>query len=575
MITPRNALGRLAVILLTLGLFGTSCQTKNEATRAPAKKVDAGRIDQIFAQWNRSDSPGAAVVVVQNGEVVFQGGYGLANLESRTPITPQTVFDAASVAKQFTGLAIAMLIEEGKLSLDDDIRKHLPDVPDFGRPITIRHLLHHTSGLRDWPETLGLSGFGHGAIITMDTILEMVRRQQELDFAPGEEYQYCNTSYNLLAASVAKVSGESFRGWTDKKLFRPLGMKGTHFCEDPTTPILNRAEAYNPAGEKKFKRSISQLAAQGSSSLFISAEDLGKWLVNFQTELVGGKGAFEKMYQPGQLKSGAKIDYGFGIGLGKYHGDKTISHSGSWAGYRSYVMHVPEKRFGVGILANSGDMDPTSLARKIADVYFGHSSPPPRKSEERAKANLKVDPSTWDGYLGTYRLGAGWLLEITREGDRLNTQATREAKFPMEALSETTFFVPAYGASVEFVRGKSGPAKQLVYRGIRAPRLDLPKLTESALQAYVGDYWSEELRVAYRVELREGELGVRDRSGEWFGLLPTGADRFDVDQQRVSVEFARNGGEIAELKVSGGRIRNIRFVRGLLSKPAKGTVVQR
>ena len=562
------------MILLSLGLFGTGCQTKNDATRAPAKKVNAGKIDQIFAQWNRSDSPGAAVVVVQNGEVVFQGGYGLANLESRTPITPQTVFDAASVAKQFTGLAIAMLIEEGKLSLDDDIRKHLPDVPYFGKPITIRHLLHHTSGLRDWPETLGLSGIGHGAIITMDTILEMVRRQQELDFPPGEEYQYCNTSYNLLAAAVARVSGESFRGWTDKKLFRPLSMKGTHFCEDPTTPILNRAEAYTPAGERKFKRSISQLAAQGSSSLFISAEDLGKWLVNFQSELVGGKGAFEKMYQPGQLKGGGKIDYGFGVGLGKYQGDRTISHSGSWAGYRSYVMHVPEKRFGVGILANTANMDPTGLARKIADLYLGCS--PPRKSEEQAKAGGKVDPSTWDGYLGTYRLGAGWLLEITREGSQLNAQATREPKFEMKAVSDSTFFVPAFGASVEFVREKSGPAKQLIYKGIRAPRLELPKLNESALQIYVGDYWSEELRVAYRVELREGELGVRDRSGEWFRLLPTGADRFDVDQQRVSVEFARNGGgEITELKVSGGRIRNIRFVRGLLPKPAKGTVVSR
>jgi CubicO group peptidase (beta-lactamase class C family) len=555
---------------LVLCLSVTSCQTNNrQATPA------VNKIDQLFARWNRRDSPGAALVVVKDGNIVYQRCYGSANLESRTPITPQTAFDVASVAKQFTGLAIAMLIEQGKLSLDDDIRKHLPDVPDFGKPITIRHLLHHTSGLRDWPETLGLSGFDWGAPITMDTVLEMVRHQRELDFMPGEEEQYSNTGYNLLAATVAKVTGKSFRAWTDANLFQPLGMNHTHFCEDPTKLIVHRAESYTQAGKKTYRREISQLAAQGSSSLFITLEDMAKWLVNFQDERVGGKAAFARMYQPGKLNGGRKLTYGFGVVLGEYHGDRTIGHTGGWAGYRSLVTHIPDKKFGIAILANAGDLNTSRLAKQIADVYFGHSSAP-EKSVELAEPTGKPDPSTWQAYLGTYRLGQGWLLEITRDGDHLSAQATRESKFEMKPVSDTRFFVPAYGAAVEFVREKAGPATHVLYRGIRAPRIDVPKLNPAGLQAYAGDYWSDELRVAYQIEIRDGQLGVRDRAGKWFQLLPTGPDRFDVDQQGASVEFTRNpASEITELKVSGGRIRNVRFTKGLLPQPSKGAVVQK
>jgi CubicO group peptidase (beta-lactamase class C family) len=560
---------RAAYILVLVLLAG--CKTTDRKTSPDI----TSKVDGLFARWDRPDSPGAAVVVVKDGNVVYQRCYGSANLESRTPITPETAFDVASVAKQFTGLAIAMLIEQGKLSLDDDIRKHLPDVPDFGKPITIRHLLHHTSGLRDWPETLGLSGVDWGAPITLETILEMVRRQRELDFSPGEELQYCNTSYNLLAATVAKVTGKSFRAWTDANLFQPLGMTHTHFCEDPMKLIVHRAESYSRAGEKTYRRDISQLAAQGSSSLFTTAEDMGKWLANFQTERVGGKAAFARMYQAGKSNAGGKIDYGFGVVLNDYHGDKTVNHGGAWAGYRSFVVHIPAKNLGVAVLGNVANLGESKLAWKIVDLYLGHSSAP-EKPVEPARPAEKADPSNWDAYLGTYQLGKGWLLEITRDGDHLVAQATREEKFEMKPVSDTTFFVPGYGAAVEFVREKNGPATHLLYRGIRAPRIKVPKLSPPGLQAYIGDYWSEELRVAYRIELHDSQLGVRDRAGKWFPLLPTGPDRFDVDQQGAAVKFSRNqASEVTELKFSGGRVRNVRFTKDLLPNPAGGTVVQK
>ena len=228
MTAPRST-RRLAVSALGICLL--------LATGCDVRPRDNAKVDQLFAQWDRADSPGAAVVVVKDGAVVYQHGYGCADLEHRIPITPQTLFDVASVAKQFTGLSVAMLVQQGKLSLDDDIHKHLPDVPDFGKPITINNLVHHTSGLRDWPETLGLSDMDLEGPITLDTILEMVRRQRELDFAPGEEEQYSNTGYNLLAATVAKVTGQSFRAWTDANLFQPLGMKHTLVCDNPAEVV--------------------------------------------------------------------------------------------------------------------------------------------------------------------------------------------------------------------------------------------------------------------------------------------------------------------------------------------------
>jgi len=553
-----NIARRLAVGALGIHLLSAAGNLSAE---------NAAKIDQFFAQWDRADSPGAAVVVVKDGAVVYLHGYGCADLEHRIPITPQTLFDVASVAKQFTGLSVAMLVQQGKLSLDDEIHKHLPDVPDFGKPITINHLVHHASGLRDWPETLALSDVDMEAPITLDTILEMVRRQRELDFAPGEEEQYSNTGYNLLAATVAKVTGQSFRTWTDRNLFQPLGMKHTLVCDNPAEVVVNRASSYAPDGANRFHQVVSQLAAQGSSSLFISAEDMGRWLLNFQTARVGGRTAIELMQQPGKLNSGEKRGYAFGVVLGKHHGMTTVSHGGSWAGYRSSMIWVPEKRFAAAILANTSNMNTWDLALKITDLYLGIPAAPSKPAPARPAAAMKADPAAWEPFLGTYRLGPGWLLTITREGDRLMAQATHEDKFPMTPVSDANFFVEAYGAPVAFVRQSSGAVTNLLYRGIKAPKLTVPESTPARLAAYVGDYWSEELRVVARVEIHDGRLAVCLRSGRWIRLLPTGADNFDADYGGIALQFTRNAAaEVTEVKVSGSRVRNLRHTRVALPK---------
>ncbi len=549
-----SAFRRLAAGALGICLLAVACDVRTDNT---------AKVDRLFAQWDKTNSPGAAVVIVKDGVVIYQHGYGSANLEYRIPITPQTRFDVASVAKQFTGLSVAMLVQQGKLSLDDDIRKYLPDVPDFGKPITLDHLLHHTSGLRDWPETLSLSGLDMEGEVTLDMILEMVRRQRELDFAPGEEYQYSNTGYNLLAAAIARVTGQSFRAWTDTNLFQPLRMKRTFVCDNPAAIMADCANSYAPRDKDRFQKIASQLAAQGSSSLFVSAEDMGQWLLNFDTTRVGGKAALELMRQPGKLNNGTNVQYGFGLSLGDYQGSPMISHGGSWAGYRSEVLWLPEKRLGVAVLANTSDMNTEGLALKIVGLYVSNS-PKAQSPESPAKptAAVKADPATWTPFLGTYRLGPGWWLTITREKDQLLAQATHEDKFPMTPVSDSNFYVEAYGQPVAFVRNRAGEVTNIVYRGHSAPRLNPPELTPARLAAYVGDYWSEELRTMHRLEIHDGRLAVGMRSGDWMHFMASGVDRFDPDGWGVALEFTRNAaGEVTEVKVSGSRVRNILFTR--------------
>ena len=348
---------------------------------AVSVKAESGEaahdVNRLFSAWDQSDSPGAAVIIVRNGKVAYQHGFGRASLEHDVPITSQTVFDVASVAKQFTGLAIAMLIENGTLALDDDIRTYLPEVPDFGDPIRIRHLLYHTSGLRDWSPALVLSG-GTWYDITTDKIIELVRHQRALGSAPGEKDLYCNTGYNLLAAIVAKVSEKPFSVWMKENVFRPLGMNSTQFCDGPPAVVSHLADSYEFKPGTGFVRLTSRLFAPGSSTLLTTIEDMGKWLTNLETAKVGGTEALAAMRKRGRLNSGSTINYGFGLVLESVHDLETESHGGGWEGYTSAVLHIPSKRFGVAVLANHADINAEALTKQIAEIYLGL----PRHSQE-------------------------------------------------------------------------------------------------------------------------------------------------------------------------------------------------
>ena len=339
------------------------------------------KVDRLFAEWNQLDSPGAALAVTRDGEVIYKQGYGMANLEYDIPITSATVFDIASVSKQFAGFAIATLSHEGRLSLDDNIRMYLPDVPDFGNTITIRHLLHHTSGLRDWVQSLVIAGVGMDDVISFKHILKMVQHQKALNFEPGEAFLYSNTGYNLLTEIVETVTGHSFREWTDTNIFKPLAMTNSHFHDDYEMILKNRAYSYQTVENDRFKHAVNNTTALGSSSLYSTVEDLAKWVLNFDNTRIGEQTVIEQMHQCGVLNDGEQISYAFGLNIGEYRTLKTVGHSGSWRGFRSHLIRFPDQKFGVVILCNLDTFNPLGLAEKVADLYLADVLAPVEISE--------------------------------------------------------------------------------------------------------------------------------------------------------------------------------------------------
>jgi CubicO group peptidase (beta-lactamase class C family) len=535
-------------------------------TNHPSNGNETSQLDALFSPWNTATSPGCSVIVTKDGAVAYEHGYGMANLESLTPNDPQTVFDIASMAKQFTGLAVAMLMEQKRLTPETDIRKILPELPDFGTPIQIQNLLHHTSGLRDWPETLELSDVSMAEPITLEMIVEMVRRQRELDFVPGTEFQYSNTGYNLLAAALAKLTGQPFYEWIQKNLFAPLGMEHSSITYEPSAVVAKRAVAYALDEHKQYRRVLTQLAAQGSSSLLTTADDMGRWLLNLDSMRVGGASAIRMTWQDGALVGGKSVKYGFGWFLGSYYGNLGVGHGGSWGGYVSEVAVVPEKRFAAAVLCNAQDVPTHEIALKIADIFMPDvrlpaQPPTPDRKNPLYKANAK----TWDALVGTYRLGPGWLLTVSRDTTHLMAQASHEAKFEMEPIDKDKFYVSAYHSSVEFKREVGGEVLSLIYHGKVASRVSVDRVSPELLARYAGDYWSEEVQQVIHLEVRDGQLVVQNGLRGWIHLIPIAQNQFDADGGPLTLAFTADpGGAISELKLSLRRVRNVRYSRVVL-----------
>jgi CubicO group peptidase (beta-lactamase class C family) len=524
------------------------------------------KVDQLFATWDKPESPGAAIAVIKDGAVVYKRGYGSANLEYNIPISPTTVFHVASVSKQFTAFAIAMLASQGKLSLDDDIRKHLPELHDFGVKITIRHLIHHTSGLRDQWTLLGIAGWRLDDVITKEHILKTVRHQRELNFDPGAENLYSNTGYTLLAVIVERVSGQSFREFTEANIFKPLGMTNTHFHDDHERIVKNRAYSYSSAGPTGgFKLAPLNYANVGATSLFTTAEDLTRWVINFEDQKVGGPAVIKQMQQKGVLNNSKELNYAFGLSIGPYRGLNTIGHAGGDAAYRSFVFWFPEQRFGVVVLSNFGSLNPQQVAMRIADVYLADKlTPEPPKTTTVPPSAVKVDPAILEAYAGRYLLDGRTLVTITKEGDKLMAQPAGQAKGEMIPKSETTFFVNPANSDVTFERDEKGNVTGFTVKTQpegKARRLNSLSATAAQLVEFTGDYYSPELGTTYSMVVKDGQLIAEHRRHDDIALTELDGDLFSSNRWFFqSVRFTRdNEKRINGFRLTSGRVRNLRF----------------
>lgn len=527
-------------------------------------------IDGLFARMALPGSPGAAVTVIEKSRIVHSAGYGDANLEYGIEITPRTVFHVASISKQFTAFAVVLLEQRGKLSLDDDVRKHLPLVPDFGEPITLRQLAYHTSGLRDQWGSLAIAGWRLDDVITTAHILDFVRHQRELNFAPGTRHLYCNTGYTLLAEVVARVSSSSFPDFTADNVFRPLGMKNTHFHDDHERIVANRAYSYKNVGGR-WKRSVLSYANAGATSLFTTSEDLARWLHNFADAKVGGPKAIARLQERGKLKNGRTLNYALGLNHGRQHGLATLSHGGSDAGFRSMAIWFPDKQLGVCVLGNFAECPASELARRVAGIWLQRPAPaetararPPATREPPAVA---VPAAILDRYVGRWLVDGQMAVRVWRDGKSLKVQAMNQPPGMLIARSETEFALAMPPARMRFHVDENGRATraviQVLGRRMRAVPAPAGLDSKERLAEFVGTYASDELDARYRIALDGGRLVARHRRHGTIELTPITKDSFVGNRRffgRIVFERADDG-RITGCKLSTRRVWNLWFRR--------------
>lgn len=533
----------------------------------------ASKVDSIFAAWNKPGRPGAAVGVVYQGKLIYAKGFGEADVETGAPITPKTVFHVASVSKQFTAYAITLLAQQGKLSLDDEVQKYLPELADFGKKITIRHLLHHTSGLRDQWNLLVMAGWQMEDVITKDNILNVVKRQRELNFAPGAEYTYSNTGYTLLGEIVARVTKQTFPDWMKANVFDPLGMKSTLFYDDHQRIVKGRAYSFFKNEDSTafpYKKNVLSYANAGATSLFTTVEDLARWIGNCRQPTVGDQATMKQMLERGRLNKGDTISYAFALDHGKYKGLSYYGHSGGDAGFRSYLCYFPKEDYGFIVLSNAAEFNSPEKAFQVAEVYLKGQL----KENQPAKAPTAtgrfkehpIDPALLDAYTGDFELVPGFVLSFKREGNRFFTQATGQGQVEVFPYSDSTFFLKVVDAQVTFHRAKDGKADKITLHqnGDKPARRVAPYSVDAeGLKEYVGKYYSPELETFYTIKLEKDQLKlVHIHHGETT-LKPLSKNKLQVPWWFFqSIEMVRDASNaIVGMKVSNGRVRNLRFKR--------------
>ncbi len=563
----RNSELRFVVACLVLAAAIALAVPEQELTAQELTLAERERIDEIFARWNRVDSPGAALAVARGGEIFYKRGYGSANLEYGVPITPQTVFHVASVSKQFTTFATLLLEQDGKLSLDDTIQQHIPEVPDLGPKITLGHLGYHQSGMRDQWELLAMSGWRLDDVITTDQILRVLSRQRELNFQPGAETLYSNSGFTLLGQVVARTSGQSFPEFAAKRIFEPLSMSRTHFHDDHQRIVPGRAYSYAETADG-YQKLVLSYANAGATSLFTTVEDLVRWLHNLDTGTVGGSELLETMHQKGVHNDGEESAFALGLIHSQYRGLAVVGHSGGDAGFRSWAGRIPEHDLAIAVLSNVASFDASGRAMDVAAVLLEeHMEPAPDdgEKEQESESEIELTAGQRTNLAGIYQLDIGLVIELVEENGELVVVGPGVPRSALVARSPSRLFLAATSATLDFELDDDERASSVDIdmpgQRMRGQRIE-PESPEK-LRQYVGSYWSDELMTGYELELTGEGLVARHQRHDPVKLASVGEDELAGDQWWFGrLEFQRGeAGEISGFRVTGGRVRHLLFVR--------------
>jgi CubicO group peptidase (beta-lactamase class C family) len=447
--------------------------------RAGAQQLaDAGaRVDRVFERWNSREAPGCAVGVARDGQPTFSRAYGMADLERDVAATPATIYEAGSVSKQFTAAAVTLLALQGRLSFEDDVRKYIPELPDYGSPIRIRHMLNHTSGLRDWGSVAGIAGWGRSVRThTHAHVLDILSRQRALNFVPGAQYSYSNSGYNLLAVVVERVSGMPFAEFSKRYVFEPLGLKNTQWRDDHTRIVKGRSIAYATSGNG-FEIDHPIEDVHGNGGLLTTVGDLLTWNAHLETgEKLGGRPFVDAMHRQGILNDGSQIAYASGVQIGTSGGVRRVSHTGSTAGYRAFLARYPDQQLSVAVLCNVGAVNPGSVGQEVANVFLGdavRSAAAPQASTAGAPAQagsrgrgagptFTPAPGDLAAYAGEYHSpDAETTLLVVAEEGRLFALRRPDSRIALAPTGRDRFNAGGGLGGVRFIRDAAGRVTEL------------------------------------------------------------------------------------------------------------------
>jgi CubicO group peptidase (beta-lactamase class C family) len=544
------------VILLCAGVLAVPAAFAQQDTGDLQRKVD-----QVFAAYDKPDAPGCALGVVRDGEFVYKKGYGEGSLELSVPLTPESVFYMGSVSKQFTAASVALAAEQGYLSLDDDVRKYVPEIPSYGKPITLRQMLHHTSGFRDILGLLLLAGRNFEDIHPTSELLDMLGRQKALNYMPGDEYLYSNTNFFLFSVIIKRATSKPLAQFAEENIFKPLGMTHTRFYDDHTVVVPGRVPAYEPRPSGGFRVDWStNFDKIGDGGLMSSVDDLLLWDRNFYANKLGKGTLLKELQTPGVLNNGKQIEYALGLTISTYRGLPIVEHGGALFGYRTELLRFPEQKFSVITLCNVGTSNPGRLSYQVADLYLaGQLSTEPPVS---AAASVDAHP-----FAGWYRnLESHSVLEISASNEGVGAFGT------LFKPRDATHFVAAAGPELAFDRQPNSAVRLTLSFKDTAPqifeRYEPLKASEESLARYAGEYSSSELQATYRFAVKDGKLTLATNWQEPAVLEPTVLDEFQ-GPFGTAIVFRRDaGGHITGCDLFAGRVRNIAFTK-TSAMPAK------
>ena len=511
-------------------------------------------IDRLFARWNTTSLPGCTAGVSLGGRQIVSRAYGMADLEHGIALQPDSIIEAGSVSKQFTAGALLLLAQQGKISLDDPVRKYIPELPDYGTPLTVRHMMNHTSGLRDWGMIAGIGGWPRTSrAYTHAHVLEIAGRQKALNFTPGTAFSYSNTGYNLAAILVSRVTGMSFAEYTRKEIFQPLGMTRTSWRDNFRQVVRDRAIAYTVA-DAGVTMNMPFEDAHGNGGLLTTVGDMLRWSENAVHARLGGRAFVAEQQRRGRLNSGEEIVYAAGLYVGEWKGISEINHSGGTAGYRAWLAQYPTRQnLAVAVLCNASDAPAWIIGRQVAELFLGLSQPAPAAFTPAPEALAEV--------AGLYRNTK--THEVAKI--ELSEGQLRGAIGLLTPLAKDSFRVGSGSIRLAVERASTGLVSGISVNTLgevdRFERVDAVYPTVAQLAVYVGEYTSGEAEVTLRVAVEDGSLVIHRRPDTKISLAPNHQDGFSGSIGQVRF-FRDRKGVVTELSVSQDRVWDLRFPRG-------------